>query len=86
MNSNQILIGLIIICLVGSIILMFPKFFKIFGKLVLNATVGLGLIYGINMLIHAEELKVGLNYVTASVTAILGLPGVAMLYIVNLIV
>ena len=87
MTNNQMLTVIIIICLVIAVMAMFPKFFKGIGRLIVNCVIGIGLIWGINYILinvfNLEAFKVGINIVSAIVVSILGIPGVASLYIVQ---
>lgn len=90
MTNNQILTIIIIICLVIVVMAMFPNFFKMIGRLIMNCTIGIGLIWGINYILvnvfNLETFNVGINIVSALVVSILGIPGVASLYIVQYLV
>ncbi|WP_105618534.1 pro-sigmaK processing inhibitor BofA family protein [Vallitalea okinawensis] len=85
MDSNQVLILIIIITLAISVIMVMPKFFKIIGMLLLNCGVGLFCLYFIN-LIAPMHWQVGLNFLTGAIVSILGLPGVALLYAIQIMI
>ena len=90
MTSNQMLILLIISCLIIAVIAMFPDFFSLVGRLIINCAGGIGSIYGINYvlvnILNFETFNVGINVVSAITVSILGVPGVAGLYIVQYVV
>lgn len=83
MGAEQFFYLVIILALGLSVILMFPRFFKITGKMILNATVGLGIIFTMNALIPGDTYHIGLNIITGGVTGLLGIPGVLLLYAVK---
>lgn len=86
MEADQFFYLVIILSLIGSVILMFPKFFKIIAKIGINMVVGLGIIYVLNLVIPGESYRVGLNVYTGATTGILGIPGVALLYVVRIFI
>jgi inhibitor of the pro-sigma K processing machinery len=54
-------------------------------KLVLNSCIGALMIYLINLIGTLWNFHIGLNYITAIFTGILGVPGVMLLLILKLI-
>lgn len=54
-------------------------------KLVLNSCIGALLIYLINLIGMTFNFHIGLNYITAIFTGILGVPGVILLVILKVI-
>lgn len=54
-------------------------------KLVLNSCIGALLIYLINLIGMTFNFHIGLNYITAIFTGILGVPGVVLLVILKVI-
>lgn len=47
--------------------------------------VGVSLIIAINLVVP-ETLEIGINFITIGCTSLLGVPGVVMLYIINLMI
>ncbi len=55
-------------------------------KLVLNSCIGAIMIYIINLIGVLFQFHIGLNYITAIFTGILGVPGVILLVILKLVI
>ncbi len=82
------LILLIIFCLVGILFMRnsvkHPS--KLLGKAAVNSLLGIGLLWLLNSLGHFIGLSIPLNVFTVLVTGALGVPGLAMLGILQVIV
>lgn len=81
---------LIIIAVIAIVYIIFKVFdisVKLFIKFLINALIGAALLficnYAFNAL-HLEKLQVPINWITAALTGILGVPGVALIIIYNL--
>lgn len=85
MDSSQVLIIIMIGALGLSIIMVMPKFFRFLGMMILNAGFGLVGIYLINLVVP-EQIQVGLNFLSGTVVSLLGLPGVGLLYGIQLLI
>ena len=83
--------GLLIITGVVLIVFLIFKLLKIsakvFVKFLINALIGAALLYISNLifgqLLHIDALALPINWVTATVTGVLGVPGVIILLIYN---
>lgn len=85
MDTNTIIIYIACICF----LFLFGKIFilpiKSILKLVLNSCIGALMIYLINLVGGIFNFHIGLNYITAIFTGILGVPGVILLVILRVI-
>lgn len=86
MDGNGVILLMLAVCglLAAAVVMSGP--IKMLIKLALSCGAGAAAIYGINFIIGGLGLKVGINLFTAAVSGILGLPGVAALYIVKMII
>ena len=86
LNLDAIVIYIACICF----LFLFGKIFilpiKNILKLVLNSILGGCMIYIINLIGALFGFHIGLNYVTAIFTGILGIPGVVCLIIIKLLI
>ena len=83
--------GLLII--IGVILIVFLIFkllkisAKVFVKFLINAVIGAALLFICNLvfgrLLHIDALTLPINWVTATVTGVLGVPGVIILLLYN---
>lgn len=83
---------LIIIAIIAVVYLIFKVFdisIKLFFKFLINALIGAALLFIFNYvfgsLLHQGELAIPINWLTASVTGILGVPGVILIVIYRFI-
>lgn len=76
--ENIYMIG---ICIVAILILFFNRFFKFIFKIFLRTSFGLAIIYLVNIMITTKKFYIGINFLSAITSAILGLPGIISLYI-----
>ena len=86
MDGNGVILLMLAVCGLLAAIVVMSGPIKMLIKLALSCAVGAAAIYGINFIIGGLGLKVGINLFTAAVSGILGLPGVAALYIVKMII
>ncbi|NLI89478.1 MAG: hypothetical protein GX366_03605 [Epulopiscium sp.] len=77
-NSQQVIIALIFVCV---LMLIWSVWRKQLLTVFLKVVVGMGIVWLINLLFLF--IAIGLNGITAGTIAILGLPGIVMLYIIN---
>ena len=85
--------ALIIIAVIAVVYLIFKIFdlsIKLFFKLLINALIGAALLFLFNYLcssvLDLDHFKVPINWVTASVTGVLGVPGVVLIVLYRLFV
>lgn len=83
MDTNQILIGIIAVCIVLTIVITFSNIFKLIGKFLLNGILGVLIIYLINVITQPEQVMVGVNLLTFIITGVLGFPGIVLLYLIQ---
>lgn len=83
--------GLAIIIAVILVVYLIFKLFKLsiklFVKFLINALIGAALLFIANLvfgqLLHIDALTLPINWLTATVTGVLGVPGVIILLILN---
>ena len=80
MNTQLLIVGAIGIC---SLILIYVLFKKQVNYLIYNMTIGLLIIYCVNALV--PSIAIGLNGLTLVTSSLLGIPGVAAIYLVSYI-
>lgn len=69
-----------------GVLLLIPQVSKFILKIGLQAGIGALVILGLNWVLGGFGMFVGLNVITVGVAGFLGLPGVASLYILSLLV
>ncbi|MBO4879344.1 MAG: pro-sigmaK processing inhibitor BofA family protein [Clostridia bacterium] len=81
---------LIIIGVILAVYLIFKLFkisIKLFVKFLINALIGAALLFIFNLLfgelLHIDSLTIPINWLTAVVTGVLGVPGVIILLIIR---
>ena len=84
MNSESIIISMLVLCGIITVVIIFAEPLKYLLKLVINSALGAGAIFVINMALGGVGLDVGINMVTVLTAGVLGIPGIAALYIVRL--
>ncbi len=84
-SGMLIIIGILLV--VFLIFKLFKLSIKTFVKFLINALIGAALLYISNLvfgrLLHIDALALPINWVTATVTGVLGVPGVIILLIYN---
>lgn len=85
MDTNTLIVYLACICFLFLFGRIFILPIKSVLKLVLNSILGGVIIYVINLIGGVFSFHIGLNYITAILTGILGIPGVVLLIILKLI-
>ena len=83
MDNNTVIIYVACICFLFLFGRIFILPLKSILKLVLNSILGGLTIYLINLIGSAFSFHIGLNYITAIFTGILGIPGVILLVILK---
>ncbi|MCI8482695.1 MAG: pro-sigmaK processing inhibitor BofA [Clostridia bacterium] len=86
MDTNTMIIYIACICFLFLFGRIFILPFKSILKLVLNSCIGAIMIYIINLIGVLFQFHIGLNYITAIFTGILGVPGVILLVILKLVI
>lgn len=76
----------LLIILALGVILLIPKVGVFVLKIVAQAGIGSLVILGINWIFSGLDIFVGLNIITVSVAGLLGIPGVASLYILSALI
>lgn len=85
LDTNTLIVYLACICFLFLFGRIFILPIKSVLKLVLNSILGGVIIYVINLIGGVFSFHIGLNYITAILTGILGIPGVVLLIILKLI-
>lgn len=85
MDSNDLLIALILIGVVILTVIIFPKPLKILLRTIIQ---GLGGVLGLlifNIILSPIGWYVGINWATILIIGALGIPGIIFLYLLNTI-
>lgn len=77
-NSQQVIIGLIIVC---ALMLIWSIWKKQLLTLIAKLGVGMIIIWIVNLIL--PTIAIGINAITVGVVGILGIPGIIMLYIIQ---
>lgn len=85
MDTNTLIVYLACICFLFLFGRIFILPIKSVLKLVLNSILGGVIIYVINLIGGVFSFHIGLNYITAILTGILGIPGVILLVVLKLV-
>ncbi|MBR3298867.1 MAG: pro-sigmaK processing inhibitor BofA family protein [Clostridia bacterium] len=84
--------ALIIIAIIAVVYIIFKVFdisIKLFIKFLINALIGAALLFICNYVftqLHLDNFTIPINWITAIVTGVLGVPGVLLILIYRLIV
>lgn len=82
--SSTLSFSLIVVCLAAVIILAVSyKGGHLIKSLLLSAFSGIGALFAVNILCEFTGVSVPLNYITMSLSGILGIPGVIMLLFIH---
>lgn len=84
MDTNTIIIYVACICFLFIFGRLFLVPIKSILKLVINSVLGGFLIYLINLIGGIFSFHIGLNYITAILVGILGIPGAILLVVLKL--
>lgn len=79
-NSQQVIIALIFVCV---LMLIWSVWRRQLFTVIIKVVVGMGIIWATNLLLPA--IAVGINVITAGIVAILGIPGIIMLYVIQVL-
>ncbi|MBQ2752889.1 MAG: pro-sigmaK processing inhibitor BofA family protein [Firmicutes bacterium] len=85
MDSDSIIITLLVLCGILTVAIVFSEPLKHLLKLLANSVFGAVALFAINTVFGFTGLGVGINMVTIITAGVLGLPGIAALYIVRII-
>jgi inhibitor of the pro-sigma K processing machinery len=88
-DSDLFRVALLILCGIGFLfaISFLPSgFWKVAGKVVLNCVVGFLVIFAINFFGADAGLALPFNWLTLAVSGILGIPGVAALAVMAILI
>lgn len=80
MYTDKIMYFMIGICLVMLVGVVFTRAFRTVLRLCFRGLFGTAAVFAINFFMSPWNIAVGINCFTAAVSALLGLPGVAMLF------
>ena len=86
LDTNTLIIYIACICFLFLFGRIFILPIKNILKLVLNSILGGFIIYLINLIGGVFSFHVGLNYITAIMTGILGIPGAILLVILKIFI
>ncbi len=80
LNSQQVIIGLIVVC---ALMLIWSIWKKELLTLIVKIGVGMIIIWTTNLIL--PTIALGINGITVGVVGILGIPGIIMLYIIQVL-
>lgn len=80
MSSQQIIIVLIIACM---IMLLWSLWKKELLGIICKVIIGTGIIWVINLIF--PTIAIGINGITAAIIGVLGIPGLIMLYLIQIL-
>lgn len=83
--AQTIIIGLLLVLGVTVLLIVSPTSRKIAGGLVLNAVLGIGLLWAAGE-IFGTSVRIGINGLTAGVCAVLGIPGWILLLLLKVFI
>jgi len=83
MNTGNIIIWMIAICLVAVVIMLLSKPIKTLARVFVQAILGSALMYVANFALAPFAIFVGVNALTAFIVGVLGLPGLFTMYILQ---
>lgn len=85
MGSSSIMIWLIIICVIFLIFSLIAKPIKLFIRFITQCCVGVSLMFLLNHALYGSGIFVGVNYITALIVGVLGLPGLISMYLLQVL-
>lgn len=85
MDSNSIVNSILWLCIIITGIMLFINPIKKIIKFILNGLLGIFIIYLFNILLPFIELNVGINIFTFIISALLGIPGVIAIFVIQFI-
>lgn len=85
MDSNNIVNSILWLCIIITGIMLFINPIKKIVKFILNGVYGIFIIYLFNILLPFIELNVGINIFTFIISALLGIPGVIAIFVIQFI-
>jgi len=83
MDSGNVIIWMIVVCIIAVAIMMFSKPIKTLARIFIQAILGSALMYIANFALAPFAIFVGVNALTAFIVGVLGLPGLFALYILQ---
>lgn len=85
MDSNNIVNSILWFCIIITGIMLFINPIKKIVKFILNGVFGIFIIYLFNILLPFIELNIGINIFTFIISALLGIPGVIAIFVIQFI-
>lgn len=85
-DPKYILAGILGIVVLFIIVNLIKAPIKIIIKLIANGVVGVILLYVVNLIGANFGIQIGINFVTALISGILGIPGVIALILIQLFI
>ncbi|EJS61103.1 pro-sigmaK processing inhibitor BofA [Bacillus cereus] len=84
MNSTIIIVGILSLVFLFLVFGVSSKPLRFIGKVLFHITLGIGLLFIVNVIGTYFDFHIPINVGTATITSLLGLPGVAALVIIKL--
>lgn len=85
MDSNAVIMAMLVLCGVLTVLVVMAEPIKMLLKFIFNSVISAAAIFVINYFFSFLGFNVGINIFTVAASAILGMPGIAALYITQLI-
>jgi inhibitor of the pro-sigma K processing machinery len=85
MNSNQVILWMIIICIGFMVLTLLIKPIRTVGKLLINSFLGIVALFIFNFLLAPIGISIGINVLNAFIVGLLGIPGFISLFILSFV-
>ncbi|HOA80364.1 MAG TPA: pro-sigmaK processing inhibitor BofA family protein [Defluviitaleaceae bacterium] len=85
MDNNEILMILILIGVIILALMIYPKPLKVLLRIIIQALGGVVGLFIFNFILSPIGWFVGINWTTILIIGLLGIPGFAFLYLLNII-
>lgn len=83
MNSTIIIVGILTLVFIFLVFGVASKPLRFIGKVIFHVTLGVALLFIVNVVGTYFDFHIPINMGTAAITSLLGLPGVAALVIIK---
>ncbi|HDR8053670.1 TPA: pro-sigmaK processing inhibitor BofA family protein [Bacillus cereus] len=84
MNPTIIIVGILTLVFIFLVFGVASKPLRFIGKVIFHITLGIALLFIVNVVGTYFDFHIPINMGTAAITSLLGLPGVAALVIIKL--
>ncbi|AXK16228.1 pro-sigmaK processing inhibitor BofA family protein [Bacillus mobilis] len=84
MNSTIVIVGILTLVFIFLVFGVSSKPLRFIGKALFHVTLGIALLFIVNVIGTYFDFHIPINLGTAAITSLLGLPGVAALVVIKL--